>query len=367
MGCGCSQQVPVPCQNTSSQSTAPGEDGGQRAAHSEMELCAHQETLLLQTQLDRMESQIRELHASSIAPTELIEKEKCIKELTLELHTSRDHSNELTAELYALRERMGWMEREGSMEEHNNRLVLKTRNAEGPRNQLTQQEEDDDLEQDSDRQESQVRDIHASAIASQAELVRCRERLEEKVMELGEKIKENLHLKEKFDTADREMALLENEMKECKAQNKILELEVQKLQKQYTSVQSDLDEERQRAAQLAAEKAAAEKAAEADDKLLEIKRELHTAVVTAVSAVESRMAEERARIEAEEKALEDEKKQREQEEEELAAKAAVMALSEDLQSEMNQWLQELKAKSAYFAPSRIDTACEHFDLMYFLV
>jgi hypothetical protein len=301
-----------------------------------------------------MESQIRELHASSIAPTELMEKEKCIKELTLEMHTSRDHSNELTAELDALRERMVLME------EHNNQLLLKTRIAEGPSNQQTQQEEDDDFQQD-----SQVRDIHASAIASEAELVRCRERLEEKVMELGEKIKENMHLKEMFDTA-------ESEMKECKAQNKILELDVQNLQKQYTSVQSDLDEERQRAAQLAAEKAAAEKAAaekaaEADDKLLEIKRELHTAVVTAVSAVESKMAEERARIEAEEKALEDEKKQREEQEEELAAKAAVMALSEELQSEMNQWLQELKAKSAYFAPPRIDTACEHFDLMYFLL
>jgi chromosome segregation ATPase len=253
------------------------------------------------------------------------------------------------------------------MEEHNKLLLLKTRNAEGPSNPQTQQEEDDDLEQD-----SQVRDIHSSAIASEAELVRCRETLEEKVMELGEKIKENMHLKEKFDTAEREMALLENEIKKCKAQNNILELDVQKLQKQYTSVQSDLDVERQRAVQLAAEKAAAEeaaaeKAAEADDKLLEIKRELHTAVVTAVSAVESKMAEERARIEAEEKALEDEKKQREEQEEELAAKAAVMALSEELQSEMNQWLQELKAKSAYFAPPRIDTACEHFDLMYFLL
>jgi len=310
-----------------------------------------------------MESRIRELHASSIASAELMEKEQCIKELTVELDTSRDHANELTVELHALRQRM---------EEHNNRLLLKTRNAEGPSNQHTQQEEVDDFEQDSDRQESQVRDIHASAIASEAELVRCRERLAEKVMELGGKIKENMHLKEKFDTADREMALLENEMKECKAQNKILELHVQKLQKQYTSVQSDLDEERQRAAQLAAEKAAAEKAAaekaaEADDKLLEIKRELHTAVVTAVSAVESKMAEERARIEAEEKALEDEKKQREEEEEDLAAKAAVMALSEELQSEMNQWLQELKGKSAYFVPPRIDTACEHFDLMYFLL
>jgi chromosome segregation ATPase len=95
--------------------------------------------------------------------------------------------------------------------------------------------------------ESQIRKLDANVVSSGAELSRCRVRLEEKGMELEGKNQENIHLKEKFDIAHREMALLENDMKECEAQNKRLEQDVQKLQKQCKSVQKDLDEERLRA------------------------------------------------------------------------------------------------------------------------
>ena len=54
----------------------------------------------------------------------------------------------------------------------------------------------------------------------------------------------------------------------------------------------------------------------------------------AESADEKKKAEERARIAAEEKALEEEERKRAEEVADEAAKAAVLALSEELQSEM---------------------------------
>lgn len=93
-----------------------------------------------------------------------------------------------------------------------------------------------------EQRETRIRELEASVAEAGAELERCNARLHEKEQD-------NVHWQEKFGIADREMALMESEMKEIEGKNQRLEKDVHQLQKQCKNLKQDLDKERRRADQ----------------------------------------------------------------------------------------------------------------------